>query len=129
MGISCNIGGELVLKGKQLFAIINGAQKAVQFLYAVIILLAGFSVVNNYMQGTEDWIKPLISGLSTAELFFIVVFFGIKICKQLFSKVDGVLLGSEVSNILAYWDWLEGKIKDILVYNGALAFIMISFYL
>lgn len=77
--------------------------------------------------GTE-WVNPLMRVLMLVELFLVTVYIGIIICIKAFSKIGGEVLGTEISVMIEFWGWLGDKVKDMLVYNGMLGFIMFSLY-
>lgn len=112
-----------------MFKVVNGLQKVARYFYIALIVSAIYATASGYITGVESWVSPAQKVVTAIELFFIVLYFGIKICKQVFVNIDGKLLGTDVKSMVLYWEWLEDKIRDILVYNGALACIIISFYM
>jgi len=113
----------------QLFKIVDGVQRALQYLYMIFIGLSVYVVISKFMTGTEIWVRPMLRGLTAIELFFVIIYFGLKIATQIFSRIDGEFLGTEVYHMIEFWEWLENKVKNILIYNGILGFVMFSLYL
>lgn len=114
---------------QQIFKVVDGLQKTIRYFYIAILLATIYLAVSGYMRGTDAWVVPAMRVLTAVELFMVVLFFGLKLSKMSFGKIDGMFLGAEVHNMILYWDWLESKIKDMLIYNGMLGFVMYSFYL
>ena len=110
----------------KLFKIIDGMQKAFRYAYVVLILLMLYASLYGYLTESVAWIDPTIKVVSAVELFLVVTFFGLRIAKSTFSKIDGDVLGTEIVHIVQYWEWLEDKIKDMLIYNGIIGFVILN---
>ena len=118
-----------IVNSPQLFKVVNGVQKSIRYFYVVLISLMIYTTVSGFLLGERDWVNPAIRIFTAIELFLAVLYFGIIICIKVFDKVDGDLLGTDVDNIIEFWGWFGDKIRDMLVYNGIIGFMLFSMYL
>lgn len=108
---------------------VKGVQKAVSYMYMFLILLLLYSTIGGYVQSTDEWVQPLADVVVKVELGLIYLYLSIKMCKVIFGRVKGHLLNSDIEDILVFWNWLDDKVKTVLMYIGLLGFILLSLYI
>lgn len=118
-----------IVNSPQIFKVVNGVQKTIRYFYVVFIAMIVYSTVSGFLLGERDWVNPAIRIFTALELFLVVLYFGVVISIKVFDKVDGDLLGTDVDNIIEFWGWFGDKIRDMLVYNGIIGFMLFSMYL
>ena len=117
------------LNSPQLFKIVNGFQKAISYFYLAMVVMMIYATISDFSLGDRNWEDPAVRVFTAIELFLVVLYFGVVICIKVFDKVDGDLLGTDVDNIIEFWGWFGDKIRDMLVYNGIIGFMIFSMYL
>lgn len=113
----------------QMFKVINGLQKAVRGFYILLIVATIYSSAYGFIPDTSVWSEPALKVLSIVEIVLVMTYLGLLLSITLFGRFEGVFMGTDVANVIAYWKWLLDKVKDVLIYNGILGFIIFSLYI
>lgn len=113
----------------QMFKVINGLQKAIRGFYILLIVATIYSSAYGFISDTSVWSEPALKVLSIVEIVLVMTYLGLLLSITLFGRFEGVFMGTDVANVIAYWKWLMDKVKDVLIYNGILGFIIFSLYI
>ena len=113
----------------QMFKVINGLQKAIRGFYILLIVATIYSSAYGFIPDTSVWSEPALKVLSIVEIVLVMTYLGLLLSITLFGRFEGVFMGTDVANVIAYWKWLLDKVKDVLIYNGILGFIIFSLYI
>ena len=113
----------------QMFKVINGLQKAIRGFYILLIVATIYSSAYGFISDTSVWSEPALKVLSIVEIVLVMTYLGLLLSITLFGRFEGVFMGTDVANVIAYWKWLLHKVKDVLIYNGILGFIIFSLYI
>ena len=113
----------------QMFKVINGLQKAIRGFYILLIVATIYSSAYGFISDTSVWSEPALKVLSIVEIVLVMTYLGLLLSITLFGRFEGVFMGTDVANVIAYWKWLLDKVKDVLIYNGILGFIIFSLYI
>lgn len=113
----------------RVFKVLDTFQKGVRYFYLTMSLIFIYSFVMGTVDDIDKWIEPVILVISRVELGLVAFFLGVRVAITSFKTIEGDLLGTDINNLLRFWEWCEDKVKDLLIYNGALGVLLISLHM